>query len=180
MTYTATVSDLSTIDAAEQLGAPLRFEGIARFDASPENLFAVVSEPQHVSQWVPMLKALNMTHARSQNGSGQCGVGSERACAIGMMGNVVERIIWWDPPKGYAFAFQPENKMMVPTENHYVVLLVRPCDTGSELTFRTYFNWRPGLMRFVAAYMMPMMLNMAFANIRKKLGGPGGKFRRVA
>ncbi|MDE1900988.1 MAG: SRPBCC family protein [Alphaproteobacteria bacterium] len=180
MTYAATFSDLSTIDAAKRLGVPLRFEGVARFDVSPERLFAYVSEPQNVSQWVPMLKALNMNHAHSKNGSGQCGVGSERACAIGMMGNVVERIIWWDPPKGYAFAFQPENTMMVPTENHYVILLVRSRDKGSELVFRTYFNWRPGLMRFMAVYMMPMMLNMAFANIQKKLGGPGGKFRRVA
>lgn len=180
MTYAATISDLSSIDVAKHLGAPLRFEGIAHFDASPEALFAYVSEPQNVSAWVPMLKALTMNHAHSQSGPAQCGVGSERACAIGMIGNVVERIIWWDPPKGYAFAFQPENKMMAPTENHYVVLLVRPRDRGSELIFRTYFNWRPGLMRFMAAQMMPMMLNMAFNNMRKALGGPGGKFRKVA
>lgn len=180
MTYAAAITDLSAMDAARQLGVSLRFEGVASFDASPEDVFTHVSEPQHVSQWVPMLKALKMNHSRSQNGAEKCGVGTERACAIGMMGNVIERIIWWDPPKGYAFAFQPENKMMVPTQKHYVVLLVRSHGKGSELVFRIYFNWRPGPMRFMAARMMPMMLNMAFAKMQKKLGGTGGKFRRIS
>jgi len=161
--------------------APLRFEGIGYYDVPPERMFAAISELGAMSKWLPMLKSLHMNHADSANGPVACGVGSERSCSFSMMGDVTERVIWWNPPHGYAFTFQPKSKMMVPTHNHAVVFLVEPHNNGgSKFTFRTHFNWLPGPMRFMAARMMPMMLNMGLVNLKKQLGGKGGKFRRVA
>lgn len=160
--------------------APLRFEGIGYYDVPPERMFAVVSEPAAMSQWLPMLKSLHMSHAASENGPVACGVGSERSCSFSMMGEVTERVLWWNPPHGYAFSFQPKSKMMVPTQNHAVVFLVEPHNGGSKFTFRSHFDWLPGPMRLMAARMMPMMLNMGLANLKKQLGGKGGKFRRIA
>lgn len=161
--------------------APLRFEGVGYYDASPERMFAIISEPGAMSEWLPMLKSLHISHDASENGPVACGVGSERSCSFSMMGDVTERVIWWNPPHGYAFSFQPKSKMMVPTQNHAVVFLVEPHNNGgSKFTFRTHFDWLPGPMRFMAARIMPMMLNMGFVNLKKQLGGKGGKFRRIA
>jgi uncharacterized protein YndB with AHSA1/START domain len=161
--------------------APLRFEGIGYYDVPPERMFAAISDPTALSKWLPMLKSLHMNHAGSANGPAVCGVGSERSCSFSMMGDVTERVIWWNSPHGYAFSFQPKNKMMVPTQNHAVVFQVEPHGNGgSKFVFRTHFDWQPGIMRFMAARMMPMMLNMGLANLKNQLGGKGGKFRRVA
>jgi hypothetical protein len=181
MTFSAVGNDHGFADAAKKISAPLRFEGVGYYDAPPEKMFAVISEPDSVSKWLPMLKSLHMDHAASENGPRACGFGSERSCSFSMMGDVLERVIWWNPPHGYAFSFHPKNKMMMPTQNHSVVFLVRSHGNGgSEFVFRTYFDWQPGLMRFMAAHMMPMMLNMSFANLQKQLGGKGGKAWRVA
>lgn len=161
--------------------APLRFEGIGFYDVPPERMFAAISEPGAMSKWLPMLKSLHMSHDASENGPVACGVGSERSCSFSMMGDVTERVIWWNPPHGYAFTFQPKSKRMVPTRNHAVVFLVEPDGNGgSKFIFRSHFDWLPGPMRFMAARMMPMMLNMGLANLKKQLGGKGGKFRRIA
>ncbi|MBL1256034.1 SRPBCC family protein [Methylocystis sp. Sn-Cys] len=168
-------------EAASKIRAPLRFEGVGYYDAAPEKMFAAISEPELMSKWLPMLKSLHLSHAASDNGPASCGIGSERSCSFSMMGDVFERVIWWDPPRGYAFSFQPKNRLMMPTRDHSVVFLVRPHGNGgSEFVFRTYFNWQPGPMRFVAAHMMPMILNMSLANLKRLLGGKGGKARRVA
>jgi hypothetical protein len=50
---------------------------------------------------------------------------------------------------------------------------------GSLLTWQHYFNWRESLMRYMAAIMLPMMMNTALKNIRKELGGAGGKMLMV-
>jgi uncharacterized protein YndB with AHSA1/START domain len=159
---------------------PLRFEGVGYFGVPPEKMFAAISDPGALSKWLPMLKSLHMDHASSKNGPQTCGVGSVRNCSFAMMGDVTEKVFWWDPPHGYAFSFHPTSKMMVPTRNHSVVFLVDSDGKGgSKFTFRTHFDWQPGPMRFMAARMMPMMLNMGFANLKKQLGGKGGSFRRV-
>ncbi len=161
--------------------APLRFEGVGYYDVPPERMFAAISDPDAMSKWLPMLKSLHVSHDASENGPVACGVGSERSCSFSMMGDVTERVIWWNPPHGYAFTFQPKSKMMVPTQNHAVVFLVEPHGNGgSKFIFRTHFDWLPGMIRFMAARMMPMMLNMGLANLKKQLGGKGGKFRRIA
>jgi len=179
MTLSAVANDWSAADAATKISAPLRFEGVGYFDAPPDKMFSVVSEPAAMSKWLPMLKSLHMSHDASDNGPAACGVGSERSCTFSMMGDVAERVIWWNPPHGYAFSFQPKNTTMVPTRNHAVVFLVEPHGAGSKFTFRSYFDWRPGVMRFMAARMMPAMLEMAFVNLARQLGGKGGKFRKV-
>lgn len=161
--------------------APLRFEGIGYYDVSPERMFAAVSEPGAMSKWLPMLKSLHMNHEASENGPASCGVGSERSCSFSMMGDVAEKVVWWNPPHGYAFTFVPKNKMMMPVQNHTNVLLVEPHNKGSsKFTWRAHFDWQPGPMRIMAARMMPMMLNMGLENLKKQLGGKGGKFRRIA
>ena len=180
MASTVAVSDLIFRDAMKHIGAPLRFEAVGYYDVPRETMFSAVSDPVALSKWLPMLKSLHMNHAASENGEQAYGVGSERVCSFSMMGEVTERVLWWNPPHGYAFSFRPKSKMMVPTRNHTVVFLVKPHGNGSEFVFRNYFDWQPGVMRFMAAYMMPMTLNMGLANLRKQLGGRGGKMRRVA
>lgn len=180
MTTLSVANDSFLMEAEAKIRAPLRFEAIGHYDVSPPRLFAAVSEPAAMSKWLPMLKSLHMDHGGSANGPGACGVGSERHCTFAMMGDVSERVLWWNPPHGYAFTFQPKSRVVVPTRNHSVVFLVNPHGAGgSEFVFRTYFDWQPGPMRLMAGPMFLMMLNMSLANLKKQLGGAGGKARRV-
>jgi uncharacterized protein YndB with AHSA1/START domain len=173
-----------SVQAISSIGAlaPLRFEGKACYDATPEHLFAMVSEARNLHRWLPMLKAVNMDHSHSDQDS-QCGVGSIRQCSFRGMGNVDESILWWDPPRSYGFRFEPKGRMkrMTPTTNHVVAFIVENDGRGGSIfTLRVYFNWRGVLMRRMSALMMPMTLNKALANLQRELGGKGGKMRRIA
>ena len=160
--------------------APLRFEGIAQFDVPPDVLFATVSDTHKLLTWLPMIRNVAMDNSQCEIGD-QLGPGSVRHCDFKRMGRVDEHIVWWDPPYGYGFRFEKKNKAMMPTENHVTALLVASDGkAGSILTFRTYFDWSPGPMRYFAIHMMRMMLNAAFRNMRREMGGRGGRFRRVA
>lgn len=162
--------------------APLRFEARANYNVPPEKLFAMVSEAGNLHKWLPMIKTVKMDHSRSEQES-QCSVGSVRQCSFSGMGDVDESIIWWNPPHSYWFRFAPKGRMkaMMPTADHVNAFIVESDGKGGSIfTFRIYFNWRGILMRHMAVHMMPMMLNMALANLQKELGGAGGKMRRVA
>ncbi|HEY3326657.1 MAG TPA: SRPBCC family protein [Novimethylophilus sp.] len=159
--------------------APLRMEAKAGFSASPEKLFTTISSPHAVASWVPLMLSLSMEYGTAGSGT-ECGVGSVRHCAMRGMGELNETIVWWNPPHGYAFQVSTKIKMMLPTEDHVSVMFVEPDGNGgSMLTWQHYFNWRGLLMRHMAAVMLPMMMNTALNNIRRELGGAGGKMRRV-
>lgn len=156
---------------------PLRMEATAEFDASPELLFNTVSNPHAVANWVPLMQSLHMEHGKAGT---ECEVGSVRHCAMRGMGELNETIVWWNPPHGYAFQVSAKNKLMLPTEQHISVMYVGSDGKGgSLLTWQHYFNWRESLMRYMAAIMLPMMMNTALKNIRKELGGAGGKMLMV-
>ncbi|MDI1309273.1 MAG: SRPBCC family protein [Methylotenera sp.] len=105
------------------------------------------------------------------NSGGECGVGSVRHCALHGMGGLDETIVWWNPPHGYAFKVDVKSKIMMPTKDHFSVMLIEPhVNGGSTLTWRHYFNWRSFFMRHVTAVMLPMMMRKAIDNIRKELG----------
>lgn len=159
--------------------APLRIEGSAELSVPQEKAFALVSEGLH--QWLPMLKSARFDHAASSS-AGHCGVGSERHCTFGGgMGDVEERIVWWDAPRGYAFTFAPRNKVMMPTRDHLNLFAVEARGTvASRFTWRSYFDWEGILMRHVSRLMMPGMLNDALKSLVKQTGGEAGTFRWVA
>lgn len=180
-TFPAQISAASQNELLAGTLAPLQFEGKASYAAPPEKLFAMVSEAENLHKWLPMLKTVKMDHSRSEQVS-QCGVGSIRQCSFSGMGDVDESILWWNPPHGYGFRFEPKGrmKMMTPTTDHVVAFIVESDGKGGSIfTFRVYFNWRGMLMRHMAVHMMPTMLNKALANLQRELGGQGGKMRRV-
>lgn len=173
------MTDQNQFNIAKYSRAPLRMEAKAGFDASPEKLFTTISSPHAVASWVPLMQSLHMEHGETGNGA-ECGVGSVRHCAMRGMGELNETIVWWNPPHGYAFQVSTKIKMMLPTEDHVSVMLVKPDGKGgSILTWQHYFNWRGLLMRHMAAVMLPMMMNTALNNIRRELGGAGGKMYMV-
>lgn len=161
--------------------ATLRFEGQAQLDAPPEKVFEMVSDPALLHRWLPFLRKVQMDHSRSEKAA-ECAAGSQRYCSFRGMGDVEEGIFWWNPPHGYGFHFAPQGrgKLMTPTTSHSNFFLVAPDGGGGSIfTIRVHFEWRGLLMRHLAVRMMPMMLNMGFANLRREFGGQGGKMRRV-
>lgn len=173
------MTDQYRFNIAKYCNAPLRMEAVAEFNASPEKLFSTLSNPHAVASWVPLMQSLHMDHGAAGNGA-ECGVGSVRHCAMQGMGELLETIVWWNPPHGYAFRVSANNKMMLPTQDHVSVMLVKPDDKGgSILTWQHYFDWRGLLMRHAAAFMLPLLMNRALKNIRRELGGAGGKMRTI-
>lgn len=173
------MTDPDQFDITRHSPAPLRMEAKAGFNASPAKLFSTLSNPHAVASWVPLMQSLHMDHGANGNGA-ECGVGSVRHCAMRGMGELNETIVWWNPPHGYAFQVSAKIKMILPTEDHVSVMFVEPGGKGgSILTWQHYFNWRGSLMRHMAAVMLPMMMNTALNNIRRELGGAGGKMYMV-
>lgn len=157
--------------------APLRMEGVVRFDAPPERVFAKIADHQGMVGWVPMMKSVRVDHLGSA-APGTCGVGSVRHCSVQGMGQIRETIVYWEPPRGYAY--RAAAKMM-PTKNHLAVMLVRSDQCGgSLLIWRHYFHYKGFMMRWMFPFMFTSMMNKAIDNLRKELGGQRTKVRRVA
>ncbi len=173
------MSDQNQFRIAKYCQAPLRMEARAGFSVSPEQLFSTVSNPATVANWVPLMKGVSMEHGNAGNGI-ECGIGSIRHCDMRGMGELKETIVWWNPPHGYAFKVATKIRMMLPTEDHVSVMLVESDGNGgSVLTWQHHFNWRGPLLRHMAVVMLPMMMNAALNNLRRELGGVGGRMRFV-
>lgn len=178
MSAAATPRPITAFEAARFTSAPLRLEGSAELTASQPRVFQLVSE--ELEAWLPMLQSARADHGSSAN-AGQCSTGTQRHCTFGGgMGDVDERIVWWNAPNGYAFTFAARRKMMMPTRDH-VNLFTVDARGGARSTFtwRVYFNWEGVLMRHMSRLMMPGMLTDALKSLAKLTGGEAGAFRWV-
>jgi len=148
-------------ELAAEIRAPLLLDASARFARPPEVVLPKLLDHQGMTNWFPMLhKVVEVSHAED----GHC---TERACSIRGMGTLNERIVWWDPSKGYSYSIDAEG---VPVKDHTGVLLVEADGSGSVLEWRQHFNWRGLLRPAVFKMMMPAMMKKGLATFGRDLG----------
>jgi len=92
---------------AEIETAPFRVHETARFEASPDALFARMVDPRSWLEWFPLMyRAEWMTPKTS-------GVGAEREVALRVFGKYRERMLAWEPGERFAFTMTASTSPLV-------------------------------------------------------------------
>ncbi len=145
--------------------APLRIARQYRLHAAPEQVFSILGDLEGITSFFPMIHHADVRHA------GSCaGEGSVRVCSIRGMGKVNERIVWWDEPKGYAYA---ANGTLVPLRDHLGVIVISDLGNGeSAVEWRQYFNTRLGPLGWLFPLMMRRLMDRSIRNIAGLLRTP--------
>ncbi len=156
--------------------APLRFEGVFHFDATPEDVWPRVTDPNGIAGWFGMITSGSLDHAQSAT-PGEWGAGSKRYCRTRGMGTLDETIRAYDPPNLIAYTVKVWS---MPIKDHLAVMqLERSATGGAEFTWRQYFAFKGLVLRHVFPTMMLTMMNTGLSRLQSELGGRGGRMRRV-
>src|SRR5689334_22246983 len=88
-------------DPGRYTAAPLQTEGVIRFTGSPDAVFARIANHGALTDWVPMLKTVQVSHPKPMP-PGESTIGTTRVLAL-RGGVTLEEIVYWDPPRCYAY-----------------------------------------------------------------------------
>ena len=162
-------------DIASLVDAPLRIEAVAHFDAPAERVFAALADLGDLA-FVPLIRRARVDHSASRT-AGDADVGSARVCSVTGMGELHERIVLWDPPRGYAYQ---ARGTLLPLTVHLGVFFVEPDEAdGSVLVWRQYFRTSRAPHAVVFPAMTRWIMRGALANLRKQFGGPPARVERA-
>jgi len=115
--------------------APLRAEQSMSVNASPEMVWALVSDHQKVPMYLPMIEKVTVDNS---NASTENGVGAIKHCSIGDM-TWQEEILLWNPDLALAYGLPDGNPMGM--SGHLGLVLLAANETGgTTLCWQFYFN----------------------------------------
>ena len=115
--------------------APLRAEQSISVNASPEMVWALVSDHQKVPMYLPMIEKVTVDNS---NASTENGVGAIKHCSIGDM-TWQEEILLWNPDLALAYGMPDGNPMGM--SGHLGLVLLAANETGgTTLCWQFYFN----------------------------------------
>jgi hypothetical protein len=92
---------------AEIETAPFRVNKTARFEASPDALFAQMVDPRNWLLWFPMMYRAEWITQKTS------GVGAEREVALRVFGKYRERMLAWEPGERFAFTMTASTSPLV-------------------------------------------------------------------
>lgn len=158
--------------------APQQTEGLIRFAGSPEEVFARVANHPAMTEWVPLLKTVQVSHPQPL-APGESMVGTSRVLALRGGVTVREEIVYWNPPHGYAYT--TEGKLW-PLRNYVGFMGVQAAagdGGGGNYVFREYFSVDGALRRALVSQGIVILGNRALRNLSKLIGGTSADFRHV-
>ena len=155
--------------------APLRMRGRFPFTASPETVFARVTDPQLIAGWFGMIRGGTVDHSQSCN-VGEWGAGSKRVCHTWGMGDLDETIHHYDAPRACVYSVR---SLMMPVEEHTALMVLEPTEDGCVLQWAQFFNLTGVLLKRVFPSMMLGMMNRGLRGLQEELGGEGGAMEVV-
>jgi len=83
-------------DPGRYTAAPLQTEGVIRFTGSPDAVFARIANHGALTDWVPMLKTVQVSHPKPMP-PGESTIGTTRVLALRGGVTLREEIVYWDP-----------------------------------------------------------------------------------
>jgi len=92
---------------AEIETAPFRVHKTARFEASPNALFARMVDPRSWIEWFPLMYRADWVTQKTN------GVGAEREVALRVFGKYRERMLAWEPGERFAFTMTASTSPLV-------------------------------------------------------------------
>jgi hypothetical protein len=99
--------DMEPMTLAEIETAPFRVNRTARFEASPDALFAQMVDPKTWLTWFPMMYAAEWITPQTN------GVGATREVALRVFGKYREKMLAWDPGERFAFTMTGSTSPLV-------------------------------------------------------------------
>ena len=156
--------------------APLQTEGVIRFAGSPVAVFARIVNHSAMTEWVPLLKKVQVSHPRPL-GPGESTIGTTRVLTLHGGVTVREEIVYWDPPHGYAYTTEGEHW---PLRNYVGFMSVQAAaGGGGNYLFREYFDVDGALRRALVSRGIVILGKRALHNLSKLTGGTSAEFRHV-
>ena len=142
----------------------------AHLNASPETVFAKISDHKNLRDWVPMIDHLvEVDHSKSVT-PGQPNVGTVRICDFGG-DTLVEDIRYWQDGVGYAYSVRDSDDVAV-TNHLGVMWVVSDQKGGSYLVWRQYFEKKSwSLKAQIMPFMMSYVMDNAMENLVEEWGG---------
>lgn len=157
--------------------APLQTEGVVRFTGPPDAVFARVADHPAMTEWVPLLKTVQVTQPRPLP-PGQSMVGTIRVLTLRGAVTIQEEVVYWDPPQGYAYTTQGK---LWPLRDYVGFMGVQPDADGGrgDFVFREYFRVDGALRRFLVSRGIVMLGTRALRNLSRLIGGTSADFRQA-
>ena len=125
--------------------------------ASPEKVFATLSEYTAMPEWFPGMSEVAVDNSAAQTDNG---TGAVRVCSFGEQ-SITEDIKLFDAPSKLGYAIRDGNFMGM--SEHFALVRVEPKGSGSLLTWHQFFN-HPDPEAFKVQG--GAMLDGAFENLR--------------
>jgi len=142
--------------------APKQLEVSRLVHAPIEEVWKVVADHKGMTQWMPMIKHVDLVRPDAQ---GNWGEGCERHCQFGA-DLLQEKIAYWNPPHGYAYQIADMHLV----KNHVGHISLHEKGGGTKVTWTQYYNPNGNAAkRWMAKnVMMPYVMKKALKNLEKK------------
>jgi hypothetical protein len=154
-------------EPTEFTNAPLQTEGWMRFTDPPEKVFAVLANHEGMTEWLPLLKKVTVTHPR-ELASGESTVGTRRELVFQGGLTLVETIVYWNPPLCYAY---DTHGKVFPLQNYIGLMGVEPLENGGTFIFREYYDLPGSVQNAVIPHGVVLAMKQAFSKLSKLIGG---------
>lgn len=150
--------------------ARLQTEGFIRFTGSPDQAFARIANHQGMTEWVPLLKQVTVTHPQ-ELAAGESASGTTRTLVFQGGITLVERIVFWNAPLRYAFAYDTQGKGF-PLQHYIGLMGVEPAaGGGGTLIFREYFEVKGRVSQAVIPHGVALLMRQALQKLSELIGG---------
>ncbi len=154
---------MKSFDPKEFTKAPKQMQFSRLVKAPIEEVWAVVADHQGMTQWMPMIKHVELI---KPDDKGTWGEGCERHCTFGS-DLLEEKIVFWDAPYGYAYRIAD---MHIVKDHLGHIQLLEKLD-GTLVTWTQYYHPNGNAVkRWMAKnVMLPSVMKKALKNLEKKV-----------
>ena len=154
---------MKPLNVSKFTNAPQQVQKTKLVDAPIEDVWQVVADHQGMTQWMPMIKHVDLVQA---NEAGEWGEGFERHCQFGP-DLLEEKIVHWDPPYGYAYMIGDMHLV----KDHLGHIELKPTPNGTQVTWTQYFQPNGNFVKRLMAknVMIPSVMTKALNNLNRKV-----------
>lgn len=154
---------MKQFDSKKYTNAPKQIEITRMVKAPIEEVWKVVADHQGMTEWMPMIKHVNLV---KPDVKGEWGEGCERHCKFGN-DLLQEKIAFWDPPYGYAYMISDMHLV----KDHIAHVHLTEKFEGTLVTWRQYFypNGNVAKKWMAKNVMLPLVMKKGLKNLEKKL-----------
>lgn len=153
---------MKTLNVKSFTNAPRQIKVTRMVHAPIESVWKVVADHQGMTQWMPMIKRVNLIKPDKE---GTWGEGCERHCQFGT-DLLQEKIVHWDPPYGYAYSIADMHIV----KNHLGHIELTEKLDGTLVSWTQYFEPQGNpIKKWMAKnIMLPQVMKKALKNLEKK------------